>query len=236
MRNAHTSKNALSGAIKKGVLIACLIPFVFSLNSCTPNNPYRAEEKQKNVLYSSFEAPPKHLDPAKSYSSDEYDILSQIYEPIIQYHYLKRPYELIPLTAIKAPEPAYFDGNGRRLPQNALPSEVKKAVYEIKIKKGILYQKHPAFAKTKDGLPLYAGLKEKDLKGIKEIIDFPVTGTRELTSDDYIYQIKRLADPQLQCPILPILEKYIKGLDEFSASLAKDLEKTRSERKKLIGA
>src|SRR3990172_6225068 len=125
-----------SGGVK-GALAACLIPLVFILNSCTPNNPYRAEEKQKNVLYSSFEAPPKHLDPAKSYSSDEYDILAQIYEPIIQYHYLKRPYELTPLTAIKTPEPAYFDFSGRRLPQNALPSKVKKAVYEIKIKQNI---------------------------------------------------------------------------------------------------
>ena len=40
----------------------------------------------------------------------------------------------------------------------------------------------------------------------------------------------------MQCPILPILEKYIAGLDEYSALLAKDLEKIRSERKKLIGA
>jgi len=224
-----------SGGVK-GALAACLIPLVFILNSCTPNNPYRAEEKQKNVLYSSFEAPPKHLDPAKSYSSDEYDILSQIYEPIIQYHYLKRPFELIPLTTTRVPEPAYFDRFGRRLPQNASPSEVKKAVYEIKIKKGILYQNHPAFAKAKDNMPLYAGLKEKDLKGIKEISDFPVTGTRELTSDDYIYQIKRLADPRLQCPILPILEKYIAGLKDYSAALADDLEKIRAERKRFIGA
>ena len=191
------SKNTLSNAVKKASLPLYRIPLVFILNSCTPNNPYRAEEKQKNVLYSSFEAPPKHLDPAKSYSSDEYDILSQINEPIIQYHYLKRPL-LIHLTAIKVPEPAYFGGRRRRLPQSALPSEVKGSVRN-KNQKGILYQNHPAFAKTKNNMPLYAGLKEKDLKGIKEIM-ISVTGTRELTSDDYICQIKRLADPAVAMP------------------------------------
>ena len=62
------------------------------------------KKRKKNFLFSSFQERPKHLDPAKSYSSNEYTFLAQIYEPLLQYHYLKRPYELIPLTAEQMPK------------------------------------------------------------------------------------------------------------------------------------
>ena len=52
------------------------------------NEPYPAEERERNILYSFFIERPKHLDPAQSYTSDEYDIIQQIYEPPFQYHYL----------------------------------------------------------------------------------------------------------------------------------------------------
>ncbi|MBI5598247.1 MAG: ABC transporter substrate-binding protein [Deltaproteobacteria bacterium] len=194
---------------------------------CTPNNPYRESERLKNIFYSSFDEPPKHLDPARSYSSNEYELLAQIYEPPLQYHYLERPYRLIPLSAGAVPEPVYLDRGGKKLPEDASPEKVYRAIYEIRIKKGVMYQDHPAFAKGPDGKPLYRGLTEKDLRRIDEIRDFPVTGTRELTADDFIYQIKRLADPQLNCPILPILEKYILGLKGYSALLHSDLEGIR---------
>jgi len=58
-----------------------------------------AAEAHANVLYSAFRERPKHLDPARSYSSNEYEFIAQIYEPPFQYHYLKRPFTLEPLTA-----------------------------------------------------------------------------------------------------------------------------------------
>ena len=70
----------------------------------TWNNPYPAAEKLQNIYYSSFDLRPKHLDPAQSYTSNEVVFTGQIYEPPLQYHYLKRPYALIPLTA----EPSYL--------------------------------------------------------------------------------------------------------------------------------
>ena len=57
---------------------------------------------------SSFQERPKHLDPARSYSSNEYAFIAQIYEPLFQYHYLKKPYELIPLTASEMPKLYYY--------------------------------------------------------------------------------------------------------------------------------
>ncbi|MEE8574243.1 MAG: ABC transporter substrate-binding protein, partial [Thermodesulfobacteriota bacterium] len=170
------------------------------------------------------------------YSSNEYALLAQIYEPLVQYHYLRRPYELIPLTATAVPEPNYFDKNMRPLPRGVAPEKVHRAVYDIKIQEGIKYQPHPAFALAKNGTPLYKKLTEADLRGISEIKHFKETGTRELTSDDYIYEIKRLADPSLHSPILPILTKYILGLGELATALKTDLAEIRKSRKEEQGA
>ena len=45
--------------------------------------------------------------------------------------------------------------------------------------------------------------------------------TRELTADDYIYQIKRLAHPRLHSPIFGLMAEYIVGLQDFSERLKK---------------
>ncbi len=225
------------------VLRSCarVISYVFilvCLAGCTPNDPYRDSESTGNTrtYYTTFDEPPKYLDPARSYFSNEYDILAQIYEPLIQYHYLKRPYELTPLTAESVPQPAYYDRRGRRLPADVPPGKVHRAVYEIEIKKGTMFQNHPAFAKAPDGTLLYHKLNTQDVADITEIADFAKTDSRELTSGDYIYQIMRLADPRLHCPILPILEKYILGMTEFKKSLSDDIDKQRKERKQKAGA
>src|SRR5690349_8367835 len=108
------------------------------------NDPYPAEERGRNILYTFFIERPKHLDPAQSYTSDEYDIIQQIYEPPLQYHYLKRPYELVPATAAEMPKPRYLDASGRAVPEDS--PGVAYSEYDIRIKPGIMYQPHPAFA------------------------------------------------------------------------------------------
>ncbi len=61
------------------------------------------------------------MDPAISYSLSEYNFLQQIYEPPLQYHYLRRPYQLIPLTVESVPKPRYFDLEGNPLSNDVLP-------------------------------------------------------------------------------------------------------------------
>ncbi|MBI5344252.1 MAG: hypothetical protein HZB83_02780, partial [Deltaproteobacteria bacterium] len=226
--------DAIAG-LRFSASIIALAFVLLTAAGCTPNNPYRSSVEDKNIFYTTFIEPPKHLDPAKAYSSDEYDLIAQIYEPPLQYHYLQRPYRLIPLTAGSLPSPAYYDRNNRRLPDNAPPEKVSRAVYEIKLKKGITYQMHPAFAKKEDGSPLYLGLAKEAVKGINGIEDFPIKGTRELISDDYMLEIMRLADPLIESPVLPIIEKYILGLKEYSELLRKDLEEIRKGRKAAAG-
>ena len=83
------------------------------------NDPYPAADAGQNILYSSFAERPKHLDPVQSYSSNEITFTAQIYEPPLQYHYLKRPYTLIPGVAEAIPQPYFLDAKGRRLPASA---------------------------------------------------------------------------------------------------------------------
>ena len=44
------------------------------------------------------------LDPAKAFTDDSLLVSAQVLEPLYQYHYLKRPYEIEPLLAEGAPE------------------------------------------------------------------------------------------------------------------------------------
>lgn len=183
------------------------------------NDPYPASERGQNILYSAFTERPKHLDPAQSYTEDEATFTAQIYEPPLQYHYLKRPYTLIPGAAEQVPVPRYFDADGKELPNDAASEVIAKSVYEIKIKPGIFYQPHPAFAKDAHGHGVYASLSPSGLTQIDQLSDFTQTGSRELTADDYIYEIKRLADPKLHSPIFGLMSAHIAGLKELSTAL-----------------
>jgi hypothetical protein len=122
-------------------LIPALALILLSLAGCgvsTWNDPYPAEDAGQNILYSSFAEKPKHLDPVQSYSSNEIVFTAQIYEPPLQYHYLKRPYTLIPGAAEALPQSWFLDARGRRLPPTAVAAEIAFTVYEIRIKRGVL--------------------------------------------------------------------------------------------------
>ncbi|MEO5343239.1 MAG: ABC transporter substrate-binding protein [Gammaproteobacteria bacterium SHHR-1] len=192
------------------------------------NNPYAEGDGGANYLYSSFSERPKHLDPARSYSSNEYQFIAQIYEPPLQYHFLKRPYQLVPLTAEAVPEPVFLDAQGQPLPADADISKAVFSEYLIRIQPGIRYQPHPALAQDDQGNYRYHQLTEADLLGINRLQDFPETGSRELTAADYVYQIKRLAFARNHSPIAGLMGDYIEGFSEFAERLSA-LEKERGD-------
>ncbi len=183
------------------------------------NDPYPAGERGANVLYTAFTERPKHLDPVQSYSEDEATFLYQIVEPPLQYHYLKRPYALEPATADGMPKLRRLDASGRELPATADPAKVAQTVVEVRIRPGILYQPHPAFATTSTGEPRYQGLSAAELHAVRGLADFAETGTRELIAADYVYQIKRLAHPRLHSPIFELMAEYLPGLKQLQAAL-----------------
>jgi len=212
---------------------------VFLLASCGDgnwNNPHPSADRLANTLYSSFGKRPKHLDPARSYSSNEYQFIANIYMPPLQYHYLKRPYTLIPFAASEMPSVRYLGKNGEPLSNDVDTHKIAFSEYTIKIRKGVQYQPHPAFVKDVAGKALYHDLTEQQLESIYTLGDFEKNASRELTAADYVYQIKRLAHPAIQSPILGIMSGYIVGLPELTKQLDEAYEKAKqtAESKKSI--
>jgi len=203
----------------KSVLISCLVVLLAACDGGLWNDPYPATDDGKPILYTAFTERPKHLDPAQAYSENEYEFLAQIYAPPLQYHYLKRPYELVPLAAAQMPAVHYLDKERRALPDDAPVEKIAFSVYEVRIKPGMRYQPHPAFA------PEYARLTPGDLRGIRALNDFPLSGTRGVTAADYVYQIKRLAHPHLHLPIFGVMSEYIVGLKDYAETLRRAAEK-----------
>ncbi len=214
------------------------LPFVlascFLLLSCT-NNPYRPSEAGRNIYYDTFTSEPKYLDPARAYSEDEYEVMNQIYETVVQYHFLKRPYTLVPLIATTVPAVQLYDKDGHLLPADALAQEVARAVYTITLRPGIRYQDHPAFARTPDGQYRWHLQPGEIFPTITHPDDLPEKGSRELRAEDYVYQIKRLAHPLLECPIFALLSNYIEGFAEFHNLLDREIERIRAERRRAAG-
>ena len=198
-------------AILFSIILTCI------LSACSEgvwNSPYPSESDAADVIYSSFSERPKRLDPVSSYSANEYQFIAQIYEPPLQYHYLLRPYKLIPLTATELPHVRYLNVSGEEVSEDQT-SEIAFSEYIISIQQEIYFQPHAAFAMDDRGNPLYLDLKNADLKNIHTLSDFTATGSRELTAADYVYQIKRIASPFLHSPIAGVMREYIVGFDYF---------------------
>src|SRR5215510_1812068 len=77
---------------------------LLAVAGCT-NNPYPEADRDQKVLYSSFIEAPKTLDPAVAYTTAEHVITGNVYDTLLEYDYLKRPYQLIPGIAEAVPEP-----------------------------------------------------------------------------------------------------------------------------------
>jgi len=105
-------------AIRQTLAVALLMAAVLLTGCGEPpwNNP-NPKYDDDLLTYQSVmtPAPPKHLDPALSYASDESLFLFQIYEPPMGYHFLKRPYELEPLGVEAFPEVTFLDADGNEV-------------------------------------------------------------------------------------------------------------------------
>ena len=126
------------------------------LSAACNNNPWPQQGAASNTLYTAAtESSPRHLDPTASYWSNETAYTYQIYEPPYGYHYLKRPFQLVPKTAAAVVKPHFIDKNGQPLPDDAPAALVAESVYDVPIKTGIRFQPHPAFALNAQGKYLY---------------------------------------------------------------------------------
>ncbi len=128
-----------------------LLPLGFSaavLSGCDriTNSPHAAGAERTNTFFTAFEErSPQYLDPTASYAIDETPFTYSVYEPLYRFHYLKRPYEIVPRVAEAVAVPRYFDKSASELPADARGEDIAEAVYDIKIKSGVRYAPHPAF-------------------------------------------------------------------------------------------
>ncbi len=115
------------------VLVATLLTFAGCDGSPTDG------QSNENVMYSALSSKIRGLDPGDIGDVTSSAIASQMFECLYQYHYLKRPYEIIPQLADGMPQVS-DDG----------------LTYAIKIKKGVYFQDDKCFANGK-GRELKAG-------------------------------------------------------------------------------
>ncbi len=156
----------------RNILIVILGSLFIFLGGCTKKQ--NANEKVLNMI---SPAEIKGYDPIQAddlYSGRE---ISKIYEGLLQYHWLKMPYELVPNLAESMPEISK-DG----------------ITYTFKIRPGVLFQDDAAFPNGKG---------------------------RELTADDFVYSIKRLADAKTVSTGWWVLDGKLKGLNEWRDKNAK---------------
>ena len=212
------------------LVAACLV----AIPGCS-NDPYRPGESESETFFGSYNRPPSKLDPATAYFLHELRIVAQICEPPLTYHYLERPFKIVPLTAASVPEPVYYDAEGRLTDPDPPSDRIVRVEYTIRLQPGILYRNHPCFARDADGRSAYANVGGHAFRRHRQPSDFSPQATRELRAEDYALQIRRLADPRLDSPALSILEPYIDGLTELRQNLETTLNRERERRQAAAG-
>src|SRR6185436_1922447 len=106
------------------------VTVALALAGCS-NDPYPTSDRGQKILYSSFSEAPKTLDPAVAYTTASHIITGNVYDTLLEYHFLKRPYELMPALAESVPA--------------AVPHRDGGVSYLFKIRDGILFHSDPCF-------------------------------------------------------------------------------------------
>jgi ABC-type transport system substrate-binding protein len=103
---------------------------------CT-NDPYPAADRAKKVLYTYFPEAPKTLDPAVAYANTDHVVTGSVFDTLLEYHYTRRPLELIPGLATAVPK------------VEALPNGHHS--YRFRLREGVLFHADPCFALSQKG-------------------------------------------------------------------------------------
>jgi ABC-type transport system substrate-binding protein len=188
------------------------------LSAGCDNNPWPEGSAATNTLFTAAqESSPRHLDPTASYWNNDTPFTYQIYEPPYGYHYLKRPFQLVPKAAERVVEPRFLDKDGHELPADAPAEQVAESVYDVPIRRGVMFQPHPAFAVDAQGRHRYHALDRAALGERRTPLEFEHQGTRELVAEDFVYAIKRQATTRITAPIYSLFAEYVLGLREYGA-------------------
>jgi ABC-type transport system substrate-binding protein len=131
----------------KKILPLFLIALIGTIGFLFKNKIF--EKKIDNSLSLAINNTVKSFDPVTAFDDDSLSIIGQSLDTLYQYHYLKRPYEVIPSLAKEMP---IISKNGKR--------------YLIKIKKGIKYHNDTSFIKFKNSRTVKASDFELQFKRV----------------------------------------------------------------------
>lgn len=157
--------------MKKLLSLVCAGVLLLGITACT-----KKKDDNLKVINYIVRAKVKGMDPI--YASDAFSSkeVARVYEGLLEYHYLKRPFELKPNLAAEMPK---ISADG--------------LTYTFKVKQGVKFHDDKAFPNGKG---------------------------RELVAEDFVYSIKRLADPKLQGLGWWLLQNKVVGLDEWRKKYA----------------
>ena len=113
-------------------------------------------------------------------------------------------------------------------------------VYTLRLQDGIRFQNHACFAKDASGKHLFHLGDDGRFRSVQHPNDLLadsaiVSKTRDLTAEDYVYQFKRLADPERGFPLRQVFAPVILGMAELSAEIAAETAKVREARREAAG-
>ncbi len=183
--------------------------------ACT-NDPYPSSEARERVLYVPYAQAPKTLDPQVAYSVYDHEVIANVYETPLEYHYLKRPYELIPGLVTAVPEARPL-GDGR-------------VAYTFHLRQGVPFASDPSFEVGGAGRTQRELVVADLIFALQRIAD-PKVGSPVLVTfskivglADFGKRLAKLRDDDPAFAALRIDEQYeragpIEGLQEIDGAL-----------------
>jgi ABC-type transport system substrate-binding protein len=162
--------------------------FGLCLSGCT-NSPYPTDSATEKVLYAPYAEAPKTLDPVVGYSTADHAVTAKVYDTLLDYHYLKRPYELVSGMATSVPE------------AEALPDG--KVRYRFRLREKLLFHKDECFSLSRSQAP-FAALYQGD--------------RRKVVASDFVFGLERIFDAEVGSPVAEPFS-HIEGLVEWGKRL-----------------
>ena len=134
--NTGGTPGSAQGVVMVRYLIALLL--LLGIGGCS-NSPFPRQNETYRVRYKGYVSPPKTLDPAVGYTAGMgTEIRGSVHESLLEYHYLKRPYELIPGLAENVPEAVdHPDGT---------------VSYRFTVRRGVPFHEDPCFELSGEGV------------------------------------------------------------------------------------
>jgi ABC-type transport system substrate-binding protein len=188
---------------------------VLGLVACT-NDPYPEADEAERVFYTSFPGPPRTLDPAVAYSTLDHMVTGPVYGTLLEYHYLERPFRLIPSLVESVPEPE--------------PQPDGRVAYRFRLQEGLRFQDDPCFELSAPGQTTRAvGAADVAFELMRladPLVNSPVVGTfvRIVGFEEFATRLtERRKDPEFAAQRIDVQYAQAGGIEGVRVEGERDL-------------